>query len=78
LRKIWHKIGCVNAVCIRTSRWHLAQEAFSFMVQQGVIDSKTSMILNDKYRQKFVDHTRYIRQYVVDPDDIAKWQWLGE
>ena len=62
----------------RTSRWHLALEVFSLMAQRGVIETKVVMRLNKKYKKKFMEHTRYIKQYGVDPDEIAKWQWSGE
>ena len=59
----------------RTSRWHLAQKVFSLMAERSVITSKVASTLHNKYNQKFSEHTRYIKQYGVDPDEIEAWQW---
>ncbi|WP_233491475.1 phosphoketolase family protein [Legionella drancourtii] len=59
----------------QTSRWHLAKQVFTLMVEQGIILQKESERLNKKYDNLLLEHRVYIKKYGVDPDEIENWKW---
>lgn len=59
----------------KTSRFHLATEAFAAMANAGVLDREKSVSLISKYQLKLKDHFEYIKQHGVDPEEIENWQW---
>lgn len=59
----------------KTSRWHLAMEAFLFLAQEGVIKPDKAGELVAKYEKKIDEHRAYIIEHGDDPDDITKWVW---
>lgn len=58
-----------------TSRYQLAQEVFTKMAERGVIERSFAQSLVQKYNQKLREHTSYIVEHGVDPDEIENWQW---
>jgi xylulose-5-phosphate/fructose-6-phosphate phosphoketolase len=59
----------------RTSRWHLAMEAFLFLAQNKVIPQEKSGQLIKKYQEKLDEHRAFIIEHSIDPDEVEKWTW---
>ena len=53
----------------------LAKEAFIKMGERGVITKDQGRTLAQKYDQKLKDHSEYIKENGVDPEEIEKWKW---
>ena len=45
------------------------------MAEHEVIEQHDSVLLNQKYDNKLLEHHTYIQKYGVDPDEIEQWQF---
>ncbi len=61
----------------KTSRYHLAMEAFALMKKRDFLDNNKADDLIKKYKQKLDEHREYIAKHGVDPEEIENWTWKG-
>ncbi len=59
----------------KTSRYHLVQQAAYELGRLEKIDKMRASEIIKKYDKKLADHSVYIREYGVDPDEIENWIW---
>jgi xylulose-5-phosphate/fructose-6-phosphate phosphoketolase len=59
----------------RTSRYHLAMEAFQKLADQGRMSPDDAQRLIEKYQQKIDENTAYIKEQGVDLPEIDAWEW---
>ncbi len=59
----------------KTSRYHLAMEAFDMMAARNVLNGEKGRQLVVKYEQKLTDHLEFIKKHGVDPEEIENWTW---
>lgn len=59
----------------RTSRYHLAIEAFRRLKEQGVLDAAAAQKLVKKYVDKISHHREYVKEHGVDTPEVESWQW---
>ncbi len=59
----------------RTSRYHLVQEAVGELTRLGKIEKNRAENIISKYDKKLADHSVFIREHGVDPDEIENWVW---
>jgi len=58
-----------------TDRFHLVMDAVNMLAKEGQIEKSRKEDIIRKYETKLKDHSKYIREYGVDPDDIENWVW---
>lgn len=61
----------------KTSRWHLAIDAWRELSVRGVIEQAHADELIQKYEDKLASHRSYIIKHGVDPEEIENWTWNG-
>ncbi len=61
----------------KTSRYHLAIEAFELMAARDFLENGKAAHLIRKYKEKIDSHCQYIKKYGVDPSEIEDWKWQG-
>jgi xylulose-5-phosphate/fructose-6-phosphate phosphoketolase len=59
----------------RTSKYHLAMEAYTKLAASGLITSQLCKSLHTFYNRKLKEHRLYIREHGVDPKEIEEWKW---
>lgn len=59
----------------RTSRYHLVIQAAQKIAQRRGADAAQAEALVMKYERRLLDHRAYIRDYGLDPPEIAAWRW---
>jgi xylulose-5-phosphate/fructose-6-phosphate phosphoketolase len=59
----------------KTSRYHLALDAFAALKARKVLDGPTADRLIELYNDKLASHRQYIITHGVDPEEIELWQW---
>ncbi len=59
----------------KTSRYHLLIEALMLLEKNNVIKKYKTQKIIKKYEKKLKEHSEYIKEYGIDPDEIEKWQW---
>ncbi len=59
----------------KTSRLHLAKQAFELLEKNGVVSPHKATEIITKYDKLLTEHLEYIKEHGEDPDYIAKWQW---
>jgi xylulose-5-phosphate/fructose-6-phosphate phosphoketolase len=60
-----------------TSRYDLLIAVFERLADIGRISSEESREIVDKYKQKIVDNTEYIKIHGIDMPEIDNWKWRG-
>ena len=58
-----------------TSRYHLVMEAVKELTRLGKLSKDIADEIINKYLLKLSEHSKFIREHGVDPDEIEKWQW---
>lgn len=58
-----------------TDRYNLFIRAAKFLSAYGTITEAQAAEVIRKYQQKLADHSAYIKQHGVDPDEIEGWTW---
>lgn len=61
----------------RTSRYHLAMEAFERLAAADKLPYEEAQHLIAKYQQKIDENTEYIKQHGVDMAEIEDWRWVN-
>jgi xylulose-5-phosphate/fructose-6-phosphate phosphoketolase len=59
----------------KTSRYHLAIEAYEKLSKNKVVTSDLVNSIIAKYKLKLQEHREFIRKNGVDPEEIEQWQW---
>ncbi len=59
----------------KTSRYHLAIEAFEKLAHDGALASDIAGSMIIKYKTKLQEHSEFIRENGIDPDEIEQWTW---
>lgn len=58
-----------------TDRYHLVIRAAKFLSAYGTATEAQAAQVIQKYEQKLVAHSNYIREHGVDPEEIEDWRW---
>lgn len=61
-----------------TDRYHLVIRAAKFLSAYGTITEAQAAEVIRTYEQKLTNHSAYIKQHGVDPDEIEGWRWNGK
>ncbi len=59
----------------RTSRYHLAIEAFRRLGETGVVEPAKAKKLMKKYEDKITHHQAYVKEHGIDTPEIEGWTW---
>jgi xylulose-5-phosphate/fructose-6-phosphate phosphoketolase len=59
----------------RTDRFHLVMDAVKMLSDDGLVEESRAEDIKNKYETKLKDHSKYIREHGIDPDEIEKWEW---
>lgn len=58
-----------------TSRYNIIQDAMKMLKKSGRLETEQADEIYHKYEQKISEHSQYIREHGVDPEEIEDWQW---
>lgn len=58
-----------------TSRWHLVIEALGLMRERGVVHPDKAEGLIREYKNKLIQHKKFIIDHGEDPEEITQWKW---
>jgi len=61
-----------------TSRYDLIIAMFERLADIGKIPEKQAQDIVNKYKQKIIDNTEYIKVHGIDTPEIDNWKWKGE
>lgn len=58
-----------------TDRYHLVIRAAKFLSAYGTITEAQAAEIIKKYEQKLTNHSAYIKEHGVDPEEVEGWTW---
>lgn len=61
-----------------TDRYHLVIRAAKFLSAYGTITEAQAAEVIRTYEQKLADHSAYIKEHGVDPEEIEGWRWKSK
>ncbi len=59
----------------KTSRYHLAEEIYTRMVEAGVMGAREGEVCIQGVRDTLERHRAYIAEHGVDMDEVTEWVW---
>lgn len=62
----------------KTSRYHIAKQAYELMEKSGALSKNKAGALIAGIDKKLKEHYAYITEYGVDMPEVESWQWKGK